>query len=54
MGLVSKKRMSEYWSTDEILEMPFFGKVMNRHRYFQILKVLHFVDNSSGSSAEDT
>ena len=26
---------------------------MNRRRYFQLLKVLHFVYNSSGSSAED-
>ena len=45
--------MVEYWSTDEILATPFFGKVMNRRRYFQLLKVLHFVDNSSGSSVED-
>ena len=53
MGLVSKKRMVEYWSTDEIPATPFFGKIMNRRCYFQLLKVLHFVNNSSGNSAED-
>ena len=50
MGLVSKKRMVEYWSTGEILATPFS---VRWHRYFYLLKVLHFVNNSSSSSAED-
>jgi len=53
MSLISKKRMVDYWSKDVVLYTPYFGKVMGRNSFFQILKVLHFVDNSTSSSSSE-
>ena len=46
MGIVSKPNILSYWSTD--LSTPFFGATMSRTRFLQILRYLHFVDNSQG------
>ena len=46
MGVV-KKSMKDYWSKRAATRTPFFPEVLSRKRFFQILRVLHFVDNSS-------
>ncbi|XP_068728265.1 piggyBac transposable element-derived protein 4-like [Montipora capricornis] len=46
MGIVNKPNILSYWSTDPILSTPFFGATMSRTRFLQILRYLHFVDNS--------
>lgn len=46
MGLVTKPNLSSYWSTDPVLSSPFFPSVMSRTRFLQILRYLHFADNT--------
>ena len=46
MGIINKPNILSYWSTDPILSTPFFGATMSRTRFLQILRYLHFVDNS--------
>ena len=45
MPHVEKNNVKHYWSTDELIETPIFGKYMSRDRYLQINQFLHFVDN---------
>ena len=47
MGVVVKKSMKDYWSKRAARRTPFFPEVFSHKRFFQILCVLHFVDNSS-------
>ena len=46
MGIINKPNILSYWSTDPIPSTPFFGATMSRTRFLQILRCLHFVDNS--------
>ena len=46
MGLVTKPNLNSYWSTDPVLSSPFFPSLMSRTRFFQILRYLHFADNT--------
>ena len=46
MGLVNKPTLVSYWSTDEIFLTPFFQRTFPRISFTQILRYLHFVDNS--------
>ena len=46
MGLVTKPSISSYWSTEVVLSSPFFPSVMSRTRFLQILRYLHFADNT--------
>ena len=46
MGLVTKPNLNSYWSTDPVLSSPFFPSLMSRARFFQILRHLHFADNT--------
>ena len=46
MGIINKPNIVSYWSTDPILSTPFFGATMSRTRFLQILRYLHFVNNS--------
>ena len=47
MGVIVKKSMKDYWSKRAVIETPFFAEVFSRKRFLQILRVLHFVGNSS-------
>ena len=47
MGVVVKKSMKDYWSKRAATKTPFFPEVFSRKRFLQILRALHFVDNSS-------
>ena len=46
MGVIVKKSM-KYWSKRAATKTPFFPEVFSRKRFLQILRALHFVDNSS-------
>lgn len=37
MGLVQHHDIQDYWSKDEMLETPFFGKTMPRNKFLLIL-----------------
>ncbi|KAK4309138.1 hypothetical protein Pmani_000613 [Petrolisthes manimaculis] len=41
-----KNRINDYWSKDEVYEQKIFGKLMSRDRFLQLLRVLHFTDNT--------
>ena len=45
MGQVRKNSINDYRSTDPYMETPFFGKVMSRNRFRQILQSIHFPNN---------
>ena len=47
MGLVTKLNLNSYCSTDSVLSSPFFPSLMSQTRFFQILRYLHFADNTS-------
>ena len=46
MGIINKPSISSYWSVDPVLSTPFFGTIMSRTRFIQILRYFHFADNS--------
>ena len=45
MGIISKPRISMYWSTDSFYHTPMFGQVMPRIRFQLLQRFLHFQDN---------
>lgn len=45
MGINSKPRILDYWSTDQLLSTPIFAKMFTRNHYFSILKYFHFSKN---------
>lgn len=53
MGLVRKDRRNEYWTTDPVLETPFFGKTMSRDRFNQIWRAWHFNNNEDITDPSD-
>ena len=46
MGLITKPNINCYWSTHPVPSTPFFPSVMSRTRFLQMLRYLHFADNS--------
>jgi len=47
MGIVSKPTIKEYWSTHKLLVTPIFGQTMNRNRFEEITRGLHFANNEN-------
>lgn len=47
MSHARKSDMKDYWSTDPMLHMPLFGKVMSQDRFFLLLRVIHFCNNEN-------
>lgn len=47
MGFIEKPALKDYWSTNPVIETPFFAKVCSRDRFLQILYALHFADNAN-------
>ncbi|XP_035713791.1 piggyBac transposable element-derived protein 4-like [Folsomia candida] len=49
MGLIIKPEIKDYWSTDSMFSIPFFGHflVMSRNRFESILRGFHLVDNDT-------
>ena len=46
MGLVTKPNLNCYRSTYAVLSSPLFPSLMSQTRFFQILRYLHFADNT--------
>jgi hypothetical protein len=46
MGLVKLPSLSDYWSTDPVVDMPFFRSVMSRNRFYLLMSFFHLADNS--------
>ena len=46
MGIVNLPKLHDYWSTNPILQHPWFASVMSRNRFFSIQRFFHFTDNS--------
>ena len=47
MGLVKKTNMAKYWSTNSLTRTPFFGKILSRNTFQNILVNLHISDNNT-------
>ncbi len=41
MGLTEKADIESYWSTEEVMETPFFPRYMARDRFLLIMSNLH-------------
>ena len=46
MGLMVQLAFSEYWTTDEVTETPFYRKLMSRDRAYLLMSFFHLADNS--------
>ena len=46
MGIISLPSIRDYWSNEPLMAHPWFGTVMSRNRFQQILRYFHIVDNS--------
>ena len=46
IGIINKPNIPSYWRTDPMLSTLFFGATMSKTRFLQILRYLHFADNS--------
>lgn len=47
MGLVEKPSLKDYWTTNQIIETPFFRTAFTRDRFMSLLSNLHFIDNTN-------
>ena len=45
MGIIYKPQIPLYWSTDPLYNTPIFSEIMNRNRFYLLLKFFHFNDN---------
>ena len=45
MRLTKQSDLCDYWSTDEIIHIPFYRKIMSRDRFLSILTFFHLADN---------
>lgn len=46
-GVVQKRNVKSYWSTDSIYSTPFPSNIMSRDEFFNIFSFLHLNDNST-------
>lgn len=53
MGVVSLPNLKHYWTTDPILSHSWFGTIMSRNRFSQILRYFHIADNTSAPNRSD-
>ncbi|XP_070188662.1 piggyBac transposable element-derived protein 4-like [Littorina saxatilis] len=47
MGMVVQLDFSEYWTTDEVTETPFFRKIMTRDRAYLLMSFFHLANNQN-------
>ena len=46
LGLVRKSNLEKYWSTNNLIETPFFGKHLSRNTFQKLMWNIHLCDNS--------
>jgi len=46
MGIVVKKKIADYWSTDPVIATPYINTVMPRNRFEILLQFWHFANNA--------
>ena len=46
IGLTHQEDMSDYWSKEEVICIPFYGKIMSRDRFYNLLAFFHLADNN--------
>ena len=46
MGLTTQLAFSEYWTTDEVTETPFYRKLMSRDRAYLLMSFFHLANNA--------
>ncbi|CAF1411692.1 unnamed protein product [Rotaria sordida] len=44
-GILSKNRIRDYWSTDNLISTPIFIQTFTRNRFQDLLRFLHFSNN---------
>lgn len=53
MAHVRKCSLKEYWTSDPMFSTPIFHQVMQRNRYMDILKFLHFANDNETNSCDN-
>lgn len=53
MGNMVLPRISDYWTTDKLFNLPFVRSVMSRDRFMNILNCLHFHNNRPPQTETD-
>ena len=51
MGIINLPAIHDYWSTEEIISLPWFRSIMSRTRFYQITRFLHVTDNERARAA---
>ena len=46
-GLAKKPNVAKYWSFNPLMRTPFFGKILSRNTFQNILMNLHIADNNT-------
>ncbi len=46
MGVIKKTSLRHYWSTDPLLQTPFFGTLFSQDRFLLLLRCLHFTNSA--------
>jgi len=54
MGIIRLPEIRDYWSTDSVLNFPFFRSNFARDRFEDILRFLHVVDNQQAPHPRPT
>lgn len=44
-GIIRKRTLKSYWSTDSKMSTPYFNSIISRDKFMRILSALHFADN---------
>ncbi|KAL1276968.1 hypothetical protein QQF64_023641 [Cirrhinus molitorella] len=49
MGLIRKRSLKDYWTTDPVIQTPFFSTLFSLDRFQLLLRALHFADNTTAN-----
>jgi len=52
MSYTKKNRIKDFWSTDNLISTPIFGRLFTRNRYLSLLRYLHFNDNTCSTPGD--
>ncbi|XP_045446632.1 piggyBac transposable element-derived protein 4-like [Melitaea cinxia] len=48
MGIIRLNRLTDYWKTDRLFNIPIFRQYMSRNRFLLLFRCLHFSSSSAG------